>query len=84
MDLQPAGRYLMEDLHRAGGLLAVLREVADLLDPAALTVTGKPLVDYLADAQIWDDDVIRRARCPLQSTTPASPCCAATSPRTGR
>src|SRR5262249_11907343 len=29
VDLQPAGRHLMEDFHRAGGLLAVLREVAD-------------------------------------------------------
>ena len=43
VDLQPAGRFLMEDLHRAGGLLAVLREVRDLLDPTALTVTGRPL-----------------------------------------
>ena len=49
VDLQPAGRFLMEDLHRAGGLLAVLREVEDLLDRAALTVTGRPLVDHLAD-----------------------------------
>ena len=48
VDLQPAGRYLMEDFHRAGGLLAVLREVQDLLDPSALTVTGRPLIDYLA------------------------------------
>src|SRR5215813_10959619 len=40
-DLQPAGRHLMEDFHRAGGLAAVLREVADLLDPDALTVTGR-------------------------------------------
>jgi dihydroxy-acid dehydratase len=66
LNLQPAGRYLMDDLHRAGGLLAVLREVADLLDPAAVTVTGKPLVDYLPDVQIWDDDVIRRRDAPLQ------------------
>jgi dihydroxy-acid dehydratase len=58
-DLQPAGRFLMEDFHRAGGLLAVLREVRDLLDPTALTVTGRPLVDYLDDARIWDDEVIR-------------------------
>ena len=63
VDLQPAGRFLMEDFHRAGGLLAVLREVRDLLDPAALTVTGRPLVDYLDDAPIWDPEVIRgRAR----------------------
>ncbi|HEY5229482.1 MAG TPA: dihydroxy-acid dehydratase, partial [Galbitalea sp.] len=66
VDLQPAGRFLMEDFFRAGGLHAVLREVQDLLDPAALTVTGKPLVDYLADAQIWDREVIRPRSEPLQ------------------
>ena len=65
VDLQPAGRHLMEDFHRAGGLLAVLREVQDLLDPAALTVTGRPLVDHLADARIWDETVIRPRGNPL-------------------
>ena len=68
VNLQPAGEYLMEDFHRAGGLLAVLREVADLLDPAALTVTGRPLADYLATAEIWDRDVIRPRAEPLQKT----------------
>ncbi|WP_406162540.1 IlvD/Edd family dehydratase [Streptomyces canus] len=65
VDLQPAGRFLMEDFHRAGGLLAVLREVADLLDPEALTVTGQPLVDHLTDAPIWDAEVIRTRARPL-------------------
>ncbi|MFE3031498.1 IlvD/Edd family dehydratase [Streptomyces canus] len=65
VDLQPAGRFLMEDFHRAGGLLAVLREVADLLDPDALAVTGRPLVDHLADAPIWDAEVIRTRARPL-------------------
>jgi dihydroxy-acid dehydratase len=65
VDLLPAGRFLMEDFHRAGGLLAVLREVRDLLDPAALTVTGRPLVDYLDDAPIWDREVIRPRSAPL-------------------
>ncbi|MFJ4782060.1 IlvD/Edd family dehydratase [Streptomyces sp. NPDC088794] len=65
VDLQPAGRFLMEDLHRAGGLLAVLREVRDLLDPDALTVTGTPLVDHLDDAPIWDPEVIRTRAEPL-------------------
>ena len=51
VDLQPAGRFLMDDFYRAGGLLAVLREVRDLLDPTAVTVTGRPLVDYLDAAQ---------------------------------
>ncbi len=66
VDLQPTGRFLMEDLHRAGGLLAVLREVKDLLDPSALTVTGRPLVDYLGDAQIWDSEVISVRDQPVQ------------------
>jgi dihydroxy-acid dehydratase len=65
VDLLPAGRFLMEDFHRAGGLLAVLREVRDLLDPTALTVTGKPLVDYLEGAPIWDENVIRSRSAPL-------------------
>ncbi len=66
VDLQPSGRFLMEDFFRAGGLHAVLREVRDLLDPAALTVTGKPLVDHLGVGQIWDREVIRSRAEPLQ------------------
>jgi len=65
VNLQPAGTYLMDDLYRAGGFLAVLREVRDLLDPTALTVTGKPLVDYLDDARIWDPEVITPRDSPL-------------------
>jgi dihydroxyacid dehydratase/phosphogluconate dehydratase len=66
VNLQPAGTHLMEDFHRAGGLLSVLREVRDLLDPDALTITGKPLVDYLDDAKIWDADVIAERSTPFQ------------------
>jgi dihydroxy-acid dehydratase len=66
VDLQPAGRFLMEDFFRAGGLHAVLGEVRDLLDPTALTVTGKPLVEHLGDAAIWDSEVIRPRAEPLQ------------------
>jgi dihydroxy-acid dehydratase len=66
VDLQPAGRFLMEDLFRAGGLHAVLRQVIDLLDPTALTVTGRPLVDYLGAAEIWDGEVIRVRAEPLK------------------
>ncbi|HET9143827.1 IlvD/Edd family dehydratase [Actinophytocola sp.] len=65
VDLQPAGRHLMEDLHRAGGLAAVLREVLDLLDPEAITVTGRPLVESLHAARIWDQEVIRTRAAPL-------------------
>ncbi len=47
VNLEPAGKYLMDDLFRAGGLLAALREVRDLLSPKPITVTGHPLVNYL-------------------------------------
>ena len=66
VDLAPAGRYLMDDLYRAGGLLAVLREVSDLLDPDALTVSGRPLTSHLGEARIWDETVIRPRSAPLQ------------------
>ena len=65
VNLQPAGQYLMDDLYRAGGFLAVLREVKDLLDPEALTITGKPLVDHLDAARIWDPEVITPRDTPL-------------------
>ncbi len=59
VDLLPAGRFLMDDLYRAGGLLAVLRQVEDLLDPEALTVDGRSLVSHLEGNEIWDREVIR-------------------------
>ncbi len=68
VDLQPAGRGLMEDFHRAGGLLAALREVRDLLSPQAITVTGTPFIDYLQDADIWDPEVIRSRTDPLKES----------------
>jgi len=65
VNLQPAGKFLMDDFYRAGGFLSVLKEVRDLLDSSALTVTGKPLVNYLENAQIWDQEVIHVRESPL-------------------
>jgi dihydroxy-acid dehydratase len=66
VNLEPAGKYLMEDLFRAGGLLAVLGQVQDLLDPTAITVTGGTLVDTLSGNPIWDSQVISLRGAPLQ------------------
>ncbi|GAA2387642.1 IlvD/Edd family dehydratase [Dactylosporangium salmoneum] len=66
VDLLPAGRFLMDDLYRAGGLHAVLAEVRDLLDPTALTITGRPLVEHLGEARVHDREVIRTREQPLQ------------------
>ena len=67
-NLQPAGTHLMEDFFRAGGLLALLKELKDLMDPKAITVTGKPLVDYLDDAEIFDETVISKRSKPLKDS----------------
>jgi dihydroxy-acid dehydratase len=65
VDLQPAGRFLMDDLFRAGGVLAVLAQVADLLDHDAICVDGRTLASHLEGAQIWDHEVIRPRTDPL-------------------
>ena len=67
-NLQPAGTHLMEDFFRAGGLLALLKELKDLMDPKAITVTGKPLVDYLDDAEIFDETIISKRSNPLKDS----------------
>jgi dihydroxy-acid dehydratase len=43
VNVRPSGEHLVEDLHRAGGVPAVLKELEPLLHGEALTVTGRPL-----------------------------------------
>src|SRR6185295_1232201 len=49
MDLKPSGKHYMEDLHRAGGLPALLRELKPLLNLDAMTVTGRTLGEEIDD-----------------------------------
>ena len=57
-NIRPAGKYLMEDFYYAGGLRALLAEIADLLDLDAMTVNGKTLRDNIAGAETFNHDVI--------------------------
>jgi L-arabonate dehydrase len=59
VNLQPSGKYLMEDFYYAGGLPAVMKEIAALLDLKALTANGLSLGENIADAPCWNRDVIR-------------------------
>ena len=68
VNLMPAGEYLGEDYHHAGGVPAVIGELmrAGLLPhPDALTANGRSIGENCADAQIKDADVIKRASEPL-------------------
>ena len=65
-NIRPSGKdYLMEDFFYAGGLPALMRALGDKLDLSALTVTGKPLGDGIADAVTYNDDVIRPLSNPV-------------------
>ena len=64
-NLRPTGEYLVEDLHRAGGIPAVLKELEPLLDSGAPTVTGNTLAEHLHDARVLDNDVIRSLEDPV-------------------
>ena len=66
-NLQPSGKFLMDDLYRAGGVLGLLSQVKDLLRPEPITVTGRPLVSYLDDKPVFDDTVIRPRDNPVMA-----------------
>jgi len=70
VDLQPSGRFLMEEFYYAGGLPAVIRRMDEgglLPNPGALTVNGKSLGANCAQAPIYgEDEVIRRLDNPLR------------------
>ena len=67
VNLQPSGKYLMEEFYYAGGLPVVLRQLgeAELLHKDALTVSGGPIWDDVCSAQNWNADVIRSIGNPL-------------------
>jgi dihydroxy-acid dehydratase len=66
VDLKPTGQYYLSDLHAAGGLGAVLRELEPLLDLDCLTVAGETLGERLAREPAWvDRSVVRPLREPL-------------------
>ena len=65
-NVRPSGQgYLMEDFHYAGGLRALMKVLGDRLDGAALTVSGRPMGETIADAAVYNDDVIRSLDNPV-------------------
>ena len=68
VNMQPAGKYLSERFHRAGGIPVVLQELlaAGKIDGGALTVTGQTLSQNVADARAPDGDVILPYNAPLK------------------
>ena len=67
VNLQPSGKYLMEEFYYSGGLPAVLRRLGEngMLNNHALTVNGKTIWDNVKDSECYNDDVIRTMDNPL-------------------
>jgi dihydroxy-acid dehydratase len=64
-NITPSGKYLMEDFYYAGGLRALMMQMRDLLDLSCLTVTGRPLGENIAGAEVHLQDVIHSLSVPL-------------------
>ncbi|WP_172330126.1 dihydroxy-acid dehydratase [Mangrovicoccus sp. HB161399] len=68
VDLKPTGAFYMEDLHYAGGIPAVMRELRDLLHLDAVTITGETVGDRIEAADPWvDRNVIHEGRAPVRA-----------------
>ncbi len=66
-NIRPSGALLMEDFYYAGGLPALLSELKNKLDLAAVTVSGKTLGENIESARTYKPDVIRPLDNPVSS-----------------
>lgn len=57
-NLQPSGKYFMEDFYYAGGLPAVMKELAEHLHRSCITVNGKTVIENISKSEIWNREVI--------------------------
>jgi dihydroxy-acid dehydratase len=67
-DIRPGGKYLMEDFHYAGGLLALLGELSEMLNLEAATVGGRSLGQACAGSEVFDREVIRPLERPVSGS----------------
>ena len=68
--VRPNGSDSIEDFEAAGGARALLKQLGALLDRSALTATGQTLEQNLADAVVYDDEVIRPVTRPYSDQQP--------------
>lgn len=67
-NVRPSGdTYLMEDFYYAGGLPALMKQIKQHLDLTMISVTGRPLSEDIATAEVFNDDVIRNLDNPIYS-----------------
>jgi dihydroxy-acid dehydratase len=67
-NIRPSGEYLMEDFYYAGGLRALLKQITELLDLDALTISGESLGQNIETARVFDEKVIRSLAQPVSAS----------------
>jgi dihydroxy-acid dehydratase len=68
--VRPNGDYTIEDFEKAGGARAIMKQLGDLLDLDAMTVTGKTVRDNLAGVKVDNEEVIRPVSRPVSNKPP--------------
>jgi L-arabonate dehydrase len=68
-NLQPSGKYFMEDFYYAGGLPVVMQALGDRLHRNAITVNGRTIGENVEGAQAWNPDVIAGPDAPFKTET---------------
>jgi dihydroxy-acid dehydratase len=68
LNLRPSGKWLMEDLHIAGGTRAFFSRLKSMLHLDARTVTGDTIEGAIGDVQVYNDDVIRPLNDPIAAS----------------
>ncbi|HET7115030.1 MAG TPA: IlvD/Edd family dehydratase [Hanamia sp.] len=66
-NLQPSGKYFMEDFYYAGGLPAVMKELSNHLHKNCMTVNGKTVIENISKSEIWNREVISTVDEPFNS-----------------
>ena len=64
-NVMPSGEGLMQDFFEAGGLPALMKRIGPELHLGCPTVSGRTLGDNIADAKVWNDDIIRPREAPI-------------------
>ncbi len=66
--IYPGGRYMIEDLHEAGGVPALMKALSNYINKEAYTVSGLTIGQIISNAEVKDHEVIRTPDNPVHKT----------------
>jgi dihydroxy-acid dehydratase len=67
VDIQPSGKYLMEDFHYAGGVPAIFKTLGGIMNTGIKTVSGKNIGEIAELSEVYNRDVLRSLESPVKN-----------------